>query len=95
MRPEPVGDLRFIKASHRSPYGLIVSDWQRDGDGFRWQITVPVNTTATVFVPAKQASSVIEKGKPASRSPGVKFLRMEKDRAVFLVDAGIYRFESR
>jgi hypothetical protein len=36
MRPEPVGDLQFVKASHRSPYGLIASDWQKQGDVFRW-----------------------------------------------------------
>ena len=41
MRPEPVGDLQFVKASHRSPYGLIVSDWQKQDGGFRWNITVP------------------------------------------------------
>ncbi len=34
MRPEPVGDLRFAKASHRSPYGLIASDWQKE----RWRL---------------------------------------------------------
>jgi alpha-L-rhamnosidase len=95
MRPEPVGDLRYVEAFHRSPYGLIVSDWQRDGDRFWWQITVPVNTTATVYVPAKEPGSVTENRKPAVQSKGVKFLQMEKGRAVFLVGSGNYRFESR
>ena len=44
MRPEPVGDLQFVKASHRSPYGLIASDWQKKDGVFRWNITVPANT---------------------------------------------------
>ena len=35
MRPEPVGDLKFVKATHRSPYGLIASEWRRDGAEFR------------------------------------------------------------
>ena len=68
MRPEPVGDLQFVKASHRSPYGLIASDWQKKDGVFRWNITVPANTTATVYVPAKSAESVTEKRQ--ARIPG-------------------------
>ena len=95
MRPEPVGDLRFVKASHRSSYGLIASSWQREGDHFGWQIAVPVNTTATIYLPAREADSVTENGMPAGQSKGVKFLKMEQDRAVFSVGSGNYRFESR
>ena len=95
MRPEAVGDLQFVKGSHRSPYGLVTSDWQKQGGVFRWNITVPVNTTATVCVPAKSAESVTESGKPAIQGQGVKLVRMEQGRAVFLVGSGSYNFESR
>jgi alpha-L-rhamnosidase len=95
MRPEPVGDLQFVKASHRSPYGLIASDWQKKDGVFRWSITVPANTTATVYVPAKSAESVTENGKPAVQADGVKLVRMENGRAVLSVGSGNYCFESR
>jgi alpha-L-rhamnosidase len=94
MRPEPDGDLRFVKATHRSPYGLITSDWQRKEGAFEWNITVPVNTTATVYVPAKDAESVTENGQPAASAPGVRFLRWESGRAVFELGSGRYRFRS-
>jgi alpha-L-rhamnosidase len=95
MRPEPAPGVRFARATHRCPYGLIASDWRQEHGCFQWRITVPVNTTATVWVPASEASRVTESGQPASQSPGVKFLKMEKERAVFLVGSGNYRFESR
>jgi alpha-L-rhamnosidase len=95
MRPEPVGDLRFVKASHRSPYGLIVSDWQKQDGLFRWKVTIPANTTATVYVPATSAESVMEKGKPISQAHGVKLVKMEDGRAVLSVGSGTYSFESR
>jgi alpha-L-rhamnosidase len=95
MRPEPVGDLQFVKASHRSPYGLIASDWQKQGDVFRWNITVPANTTATVYVPARAAEGVTESGKPAVLAKGVKQVGMENGRAVFSVGSGSYTFHSR
>jgi alpha-L-rhamnosidase len=94
MRPEPVGDLQFVKASHRSPYGLIASDWQKQNGVFRWSITVPVNTTAIVYVPAKTAESVTESGKPAAQARGVQFISTEQGRAVFKVGSGQYSFQS-
>jgi len=94
MRPTPVGDLTFVKASHKSPYGKIVSEWKRDGDRFTWSFTVPANTTATAYVPAKDAASVTESGKPAGEAPGVKYLRMEAGAAVYEVGSGSYRFLS-
>ena len=94
MRPEPVGDLQFVKASHRSPYGLIASEWQRKDGVFRWDITVPVNTTATVYVPANSVESVTESGKPARNARGLRFLRSDPGRAVFQVGSGRYSFQS-
>ncbi|HWW03245.1 MAG TPA: family 78 glycoside hydrolase catalytic domain [Candidatus Acidoferrum sp.] len=94
MRPEPVGNLRFVRATHHSPYGLIASEWKKDPKRFRWNIVVPLNTTATVYVPARSAEAVKESGRPASRARGVKFLSMENGRAVFEVGSGHYRFES-
>jgi alpha-L-rhamnosidase len=57
-------------------------------------VTIPVNTTATVYVPAKDEASVTESGLPAERAEGVKFLRMENGAAILEVGAGTYRFGS-
>ena len=66
MNPTPIGDLKFVKATHESPYGLISSEWHRDGKKFDWQIEIPANTTATVAVPATSPNDVIvEHVKPA------------------------------
>lgn len=95
INPQPVGDVTWVKASYNSIRGKIVSDWRRDGEKFSLNITIPANTTATVFVPATSAQVVTEDGKPATQSPGVSFLRMEKGRAVFAVESGRYKFNSR
>ena len=95
INPQPVGDVTWVKASYDSIRGKIVSDWKRDGDKFTLKVTIPANTTATVFVPAKSADSVTESGKPAAQANGVKFLRMENGRAVFAVASGQYEFASR
>ena len=94
IRPILLGDLKFVRAWRECPYGRIVSHWEREGDKLTMNIAIPTNTTATVYVPAQDASQVTEGGKPAGHAEGVKFLRVEGDAAVFEVGAGQYRFKS-
>jgi alpha-L-rhamnosidase len=95
MHPEPVGGQTFVRATHRSPFGLIASEWRKDVHGFHWDITVPLNATATVYLPLLGAIELTENDKPVLRARGVKYLRMEQSRAVFELGSGHYRFESR
>jgi hypothetical protein len=92
IRPQPVGDLKWARASYDSVRGRISSHWEREGGAFNLKVSIPANTTATVFVPAQPGAVVHESGKPAAESAEVKFVRQEKDRAVFKVGAGDYRF---
>ncbi len=58
-------------------------------------LTIPANTTATVFVPATTAAKVKEGGKPAAKTRGLEFLRSEDGCAVFAAQSGKYSFQSR
>jgi alpha-L-rhamnosidase len=84
LKPAPVGDLTWVKASYDSPHGKIVSDWRRENGKFTLKVTVPANTTATVFVPGKEAKG----------SEGTTLLREEKGEGVFSVGSGKYEFGS-
>jgi hypothetical protein len=95
INPQPVGDITWARASYESIRGKIVSDWQRTNGTFTLRLAVPPNTTAVVCVPAKSSESVTESGLPAHRSPGVKFVRHEADRAVYETGSGRYEFRSR
>ena len=87
--------LDWAKTSFDSIHGPIVSNWKREGGKLTMDVTIPPNTTATVFVPAKDAASVTESGQPAGEAEGVKFLRMENNAAVFAVGSGSYQFQSQ
>lgn len=95
VKPYPAGDLTFVKASHRSMYGVIRSNWKRENGHFTLDISIPANTTATVYVPAKGDSSVTESGQPVNKAHGVRFLRNESGRAVYEVESGNYAFTSK
>jgi alpha-L-rhamnosidase len=92
MKPVPVGDLAYVRASHRSPYGLIESSWKIQNGQFLWNITVPPNSEATVYVPAPEEKLVKESGRPAKKAKGVRFLRIEDGRIVYAVKSGSYAF---
>jgi len=86
--------LDWVKCEYESPYGLIRSDWQKKDGKLTMEITIPANTTATVYIPAKEEAGVIEAGKPAAKADGVKFLCMENNTAVYAVGSGTYTFQS-
>jgi len=92
--PQPVGGLSFVKASHRSPYGLIRSAWRRDGDRLTLEVTVPANSAATVHVPARSVGEVLLDGKPLDQTQGARLGGMENGAAVCEVGAGRYAFTS-
>jgi alpha-L-rhamnosidase len=94
MKPEPVEGLGFVNASYNSPYGIIRSEWKTKTDTFTWDITVPVNTTATIYVPASGKNSVTLGKVRASIAKGIDFQGMEGDRAVYKIGSGKYTFVS-
>ena len=94
LHPNPVGDLDWVRCSHESLYGKIVSDWKVDGGTFRWNVTVPPNTTATVFVPTDMTDRVLESGKPAKEVNGVTFVSSQVDSAIYEMGSGSYSFSS-
>jgi hypothetical protein len=94
IHPRTDGPLTWVKSHHDCMYGRIESDWTRDTDALTLDVTVPPNTTATVYVPASNPQAVTESGRPAGGAEGVKLLRTENGTAVFEVGSGKYAFRA-
>lgn len=92
IRPRLGGGLDEATASYDSGYGRIRSAWETDGAAVKLAVTVPVNTTATVYVPTGDPESVTESGAPAGGADGVRFVGVEDGHAVYEVGSGRYRF---
>jgi alpha-L-rhamnosidase len=95
IRPRPGGGLTWARGSCRSIHGRIACDWKIDGPRIAVGVTVPANTTATVYVPTADPDSVTESGRPAGQAEGVEFLRAEEGAAVYRVGSGRYSFGAR
>ena len=94
IKPAIVGDLTWAKASYDSIQGRIASEWKREGQRLTLHVTIPANTTATIYVPSREVASVNESGRPAPQAVGVKSMGMEGTCAVFAVGSGDYTFGS-
>jgi len=95
IKPTVVGDLAWVKGSYQSVSGLILTEWRRTGTALTMRVTVPANTSATVYVPAQQASDVLEGKTRAAQAEGVTFLRMDNGAAVYQVGSGAYQFRTK
>ena len=62
IAPQPVGDLKYVKASYETLYGTIVVDWTRQNGTFTLNISVPVNTTAVVYLLGEKEPKEIQSG---------------------------------
>lgn len=91
LRPGIVNSVNWVNCSYHSHYGKIVSNWKTEGDLFKWQVTIPPNSTATVFIPGK---NIKQDGKKAAKSKHITFLRIEENFRVFKVESGNYFFTS-
>jgi alpha-L-rhamnosidase len=86
------GNLTWARARYESIRGPITSAWERSSNRFELRVSIPANTTATVYLPAKSAEVITESGKPLARAAGVKFLRSEDNHALVAIDSGEYSF---
>ena len=92
--PEATEPIHWVKAEYESARGKISVAWQRYPGEFDLDVTIPANTTATVFLPAKRAEGIIVDDRQAAKAPGVKFLRMAGEQAVLAVESGHYHMQS-
>ncbi|GAB3330117.1 glycoside hydrolase family 78 protein [Larkinella ripae] len=84
LRPQPVGDLTWAKGSFHSPYGWIKTSWTQTDSRFSYQVEIPVNTRATVYLPAKARSKIHKNGKL------VRAYKTEGDTVLLELGSGTY-----
>jgi len=94
IRPNPGGGLTRARATLRSMYGPIKSEWRIDRSMLQLSVAIPANTTATIHIPTTAVDRISESGKPLSQSPGTKLTATARGIAVVDIGAGSYSFES-
>ncbi len=86
-----INDLQWAKASYNSILGKVSTYWKKSGKTLTLELTIPVNATAKVLLPAS-LKNIKENGIPVSRDGAVQFKGTEKKEAVFELGSGAYQF---
>ncbi len=58
LKPYPIDGLDFVNCSYESVSGRIESNWRHDGNRFEWDVTIPANTEAEVWIPSKDGHKI-------------------------------------
>ncbi len=93
IQPHIGGSFTNASASLKTYYGTVSSSWKIDNNTTFMDVEIPANTTATVFIPAKNASQITEGNKALSSIKEIKFSGMENDYIKLELGSGIYHFK--
>ena len=95
IKPEIAKEgINYVKATYHSINGEITSSWKKDGKQLSLQITIPVNTSASVFISAIDQDKVFESGKAVKFNPDMKIIGFENGYLNLEVGSGDYQFTS-
>ncbi|WP_321347703.1 family 78 glycoside hydrolase catalytic domain [uncultured Draconibacterium sp.] len=83
--PDPTGEMTWAEGYYDSMYGKIYSRWEVEDGQLTYTATVPANTSATLYLPAKSENDILD-------ADGCELLRFENGKAVYTLKSGNYRF---
>ena len=104
IKPYVLGDLNFVSASVNTFKGIVSSQWTKHYDSLVFEVTIPINTSATVSVPKRGWEQVIisegetviwQNGAPAQAVAGISGGQEQDNWVTFEVGSGSYCFEVR
>ncbi|CAN7630161.1 glycoside hydrolase family 78 protein [Paenibacillus sp. LjRoot153] len=89
IHPRPGGELRFAKGEFHSVYGRIGVEWTWERSLFVMKVQIPVNTTATIYVPGTVLN------KEGHVTNGLQEIGTSTNQSVYSAGSGSYTFISR
>lgn len=90
IKPMTGGSLKWAKGSYNSIAGKISVDWKEGKNDFKLSVDIPVNTTATVYLPA--GKNIEENGQSIANRKEFKTLQTNGQGTALLVPSGSYSF---
>lgn len=92
IKPHLTDSLSFASASLQTYYGKISSEWKKENGKLILNVEVPVNTTATVFIPANDAGSIWESGKKINELKDISVMDQQDNYVTVKLGSGTYSF---
>ncbi len=92
ITPHTGGGLTHASAGFKSMYGFIKSEWKVEDNKMCVDVTIPVNTTATVILPDADLADTQEGGEKVQKAKGIQNAFQVGESVRLEVGSGIYSF---
>jgi alpha-L-rhamnosidase len=87
--------ISWVDGAYNSVYGEIKSNWKLEGNIFKYQVTIPANTTATLVIPATSLNEVTEGGLSLLKAKGIRVTEVKDGKVYCEALSGTYHFTSK
>ncbi|MGN1121413.1 MAG: family 78 glycoside hydrolase catalytic domain, partial [Eubacteriales bacterium] len=97
LKPQFGGSFTYANGSYDSVRGTVESGWtlNKETGAFTYHAVVPANTTATLYLPVKDAdTAVLESGVNASDAEGVTLVGYADGCMIYELGSGSYDFST-
>ncbi len=94
IQPHIGGGFTYAAASLQTNYGKLSSAWKITAGKMVLDIEIPANTTATVYVPAKDAGTITENGMLLSSLKNITVTGVENGYVILQIGSGKFSFEA-
>jgi alpha-L-rhamnosidase len=92
IQPHIGGNFTNVSASLETYYGKLSSSWKVDSNTLIMDIEIPVNTTATIYIPADDKNNITESGKQIDAVKDIRVKGNEDGYVIVNAGSGKYHF---
>ena len=93
FQPQFVDEMDFVTYSNNTPYGKAGISWKHEEDKYIMDITVPVGTNATIYVPTDDINKLKEGSTNINQSKEIQIKSTDSKQVVLNVGSGSYHFQ--
>jgi len=90
--PDPDKNMKFAKGYYDSMYGRIESEWKWQNDGWKYEVTVPANTSATLTLKSDSLKNITVNGKKVKKVKSVNYKGANGEDILLDLVSGHYTF---
>ncbi len=93
IKPHVGGNFKYVSASLQTNYGTLSSAWKILTGKILFDIEIPPNSTATIYLPASAADAITENGIALSLIKDISLAGTADGAVILKVGSGKYNFE--
>jgi len=93
ITPLLIDELRWVETSYHSVRGEIISNWYKRDGKIIFDIRLPVNVRASLYLPVREGEQVLENGLPVAQAAGVELVSQQKNEQIVKLGSGKFHFE--